>query len=431
MYLPSKLWYDVLVVANSGQIGVIMTVANVLNQVSEAAGSNAKLKVLRENKALPFLRKALEYGLDPYRKFGVVKVPEVTDRPWNANGEPPVWEHFFDVLDSCTSRALTGNAAVGAVYGALRQADESTERWMRRILLKHFNIGVGRKTAFKVYEKLTKTFSVQLAAKWHDRTLEDLPSSIRIEPKLDGVRLVAVVESGNVQMFSRAGKPITNFDSTVGKELATLPDGVYDGEVMDEDFIALMRQVHRKQANVTKSYFMLFDVVTLKEWEERKGTDSLVVRRQKLESLFLGKQFDFLRLIEHKEIEASVEAIMAYHKECVSHGFEGAMLKNPTMPYCFGRSDAVVKVKSFNDADVKVIGFLEGRGRHKGTLGAIIVDYEGHKVRCGSGFGDEQRAEVWSSKDKFLGMTAEVRYQEVTPDGSLRFPVFNCWRLDK
>ena len=61
----------------------------------------------------------------------------------------------------------------------------------------------------------------------------------------------------------------------------------------------------------------------------------------------------------------------------------------------------------------------------------LFRSYEGHKVRCGSGFGDEQRAEVWADKDKFLGMTAEVRYQEVTPDGSLRFPVFSCWRLDK
>ena len=88
-----------------------------------------------------------------------------------------------------------------------------------------------------------------------------------------------------------------------------------------------------------------------------------------------------------------------------------------------------------SDADCKVVGFLEGRGRHKGTLGAIIVDYEGHKVRCGSGFGDEQRAEVWADKDKFLGMIAEIRYQEVTKDrdgnpNSLRFPVFSCWRLD-
>ena len=411
-----------------------MSVANVLNRVEQAQGTNSKLKILRENKELPHLRKALEYGMDSYRKFGVVKVPQTENRvPANED----IWSMFFDTLDLCTSRTLTGNKAINAIQTVFAQTDEETERWMRRILLKHFNIGVGRKTAFKVWEGLVKTFSVQLAAKWHERTLEDLPTKVRVEPKLDGVRLVSIVQNGKVEMLSRAGKPITNFQDTVGKELATLPDGVYDGEIMDEDFNALMRQVHRKvKTNVSKSYYMVFDVVTLEEWNEREGQQDLGTRRKNLETRLGGKDFEYLRLIEHKEIEASVEAIMAYHKECTDRGFEGAMLKNPTMPYCFGRSDAVVKVKAFNDVDLKVTGFLEGRGRHKGTLGAILVDFNGVKVRCGSGFGDDQRVEVWSNKEMFLGMTAEIRYQEVTRDkdgnsNSLRFPTFVCWRLDR
>ena len=406
-----------------------MKIAEILNAVSDAQGSNAKLKILRTNKDIPHLRKVLEYGLDPYRKFGVVKVPQVEKSQVSANDD--VWFSFFEIADLCANRQLTGNKAIDAMSNVFSQADESTEKWMRQILKKHFNIGVGRKTAFKVYENLTKTFSVQLAAKWHANTIKELPAKVRIEPKLDGIRLVAVVEDGQVEMFSRAGKPITNFDDTVGKELATLPNGVYDGEVMDDDFIALMRQVHRKKANVTKSYFMLFDVVTLEEWENRQGTNPLTVRRQNIEACFKDKDFEYLRLIEHKEVDANTESIMAYHKECVERGFEGAMLKNPDMPYNFGRSDAVVKVKTMNDADLKVVGFKEGRGKNKGTLGAIIVDYEGVEVDVGSGFDDETRHEVWANKEKFIGMTAEVQYQEVTHTGSLRFPVFSCWRLDK
>ena len=406
-----------------------MTVAEILNAVDESRGTNAKLAILRANKDNSHLKRALEYGLDSYRKFGVVKVPPTEER--NPTDED-IWSKFFDTLDLCAARTLTGNKAIHAIQAVFALTDESTERWMRRILLKHFNIGASRKTAFKVWEGLVKTFSVQLAAKWHDRTLEDLPAKVRVEPKLDGVRLVSIVRNGQVEMLSRAGKPITNFQETVGKELATLPDGVYDGEIMDEDFNSLMRQVHRKvKTNVSKSYYMLFDVVSLEEWEEREGQQALAYRRQKLEIILSGKEFEFLRLIEHKEIDAEVNAIMAYHKECTDRGFEGAMLKNPTMPYCFGRSDAVVKVKAFSDVDLKVTGFLEGRGRHKGTLGAILVDFNGVKVRVGSGFGDEDRSEVWAHRDAFLGKVAEVRYQEVTPDGSLRFPTFVCWRNDK
>lgn len=406
-----------------------MTIAEVLNQVESANGTNAKLTILRNNKDLPGLRKALEYGMDPYRKFGVVKVP-TNDRNIPLPDDQS-WQLFFNIADQCVARKLTGNDAIKQMQMVFLNSDADTERWMRRILMKHFNIGVGRKTAFKVWDNLVKTFSVQLAAKWHAKTIDDLPAKVRVEPKLDGIRMVAKVQGGQVEMLSRAGKPITNFQDTIGKELASLPDGVYDGEVMDEDFIALMRQVHRKfQTNVTKSYFMVFDVVTLNEWESRQGVDSLSVRRHRLESLFGDKEFEYLCLIEQKEINATVENIMTFHKECVDRGFEGAMLKKAELPYCFGRSDAVVKVKTFNDADCQVVGVKEGRGRHKGVLGAIVVDYEGHLVDVGSGFDDDQRAEVWANKDKFIGMTAEVRYQEVTHTGSLRFPTFVCWRLD-
>jgi DNA ligase-1 len=407
-----------------------MTVAEILDSVNGARGTNAKLAILRVNRKNESLKKALEYGLDTYRKFGVVKVP-VTEI-CHVDAGDGVWDKFFDVLDLCAARTLTGRKAVNAIQTIFACADEPTEHWMRRILLKHFNIGASRKTVFKVWGGLVKTFAVQLAAKWHDGTLDDLPKKVRVEPKLDGVRLVSIVRDGKVEMLSRAGKVITNFQDTVGKELSTLPDGVYDGEIMDEDFNSLMRQVHRKvKTNVSKSYYMLFDVVSLEEWEEREGQQTLAHRRQKLETILGSKEFEFLRLIEHKEIDSNFEAIMAYHGECTAAGFEGAMLKNPTMPYCFGRSDAVVKVKAFNDVDLRVTGFLEGRGRHKGSLGAILVNFNGVKVRVGSGFGDTDRAEVWADKEKFLGMTAEIRYQEITPDGSLRFPTFVCWRTDK
>lgn len=411
-----------------------MTVAKILNTVSEAQGSNAKLKILRDNKEVPYLRKVLEYGLDPYRKFGVVKVPQVEKSQIVTNDD--VWFSFFEVADLCANRQLTGNKAIDAMSNVFSQADESTEMWMRQILKKHFNIGVGRKTAFKVYENLTRTFSVQLASKWNANTIKELPAKVRIEPKLDGIRMVAIVEDGNVEMFSRAGKPITNFNDTVGKEISTFPNGIYDGEVMDDDFIALMRQVHRKKAKVTNSYFMVFDTVTHDEWDNRQGIDPLSTRRKNLEACFQDKNFVYLRLVEHKEINTSINSVMSYHKECTDRGFEGAMLKNPDLPYNFGRSDAVVKVKMMNDADLKVIGFKEGRGKNKGTLGAIVVDYDGVEVNVGSGFDDETRDRVWFDKDKYLGMIAEVQYQEVTVDRqgnphSLRFPVFLCWRLDK
>jgi ATP-dependent DNA ligase len=52
-------------------------------------------------------------------------------------------------------------------------------------------------------------------------------------------------------------------------------------------------------------------------------------------------------------------------------------------------------------------------------------------VNVGSGFSDEQRSEIWSSKD-VIGKVAEIRADAITQnqDGtySLRFPRFITWR---
>jgi DNA ligase-1 len=74
---------------------------------------------------------------------------------------------------------------------------------------------------------------------------------------------------------------------------------------------------------------------------------------------------------------------------------------------------------------------LEGTGKHAGKLGSFQVNYQGVEVQVGSGLTDELRERVWADKESFLGRTIEVRYQEVTPDGSLRFPTFVCFRNDR
>jgi DNA ligase-1 len=412
-----------------------MKVAEILNQIEQAQGTNAKLAILQTHKNNDTLKRVLEYGLDSFKQFNVVKVPKVERKLWDVLGaktDDEQWHKFFVIADQCASREITGNKAIYAMHSIFSLSEDGAEKWMRKILQKNFKIGANLKTIGKVFPGIVKTFEVQLAEKWNEKSFESLPLKIRIEPKLDGIRLVSIVKEGACEMFSRGGKVITNFDSTIGNELRSLPDGVYDGEVMDDDFTSLMRQVHRKEdANVSKSYLALFDFIPLEEWSSRDSKISLSERRMRLEAHVQGKSFQYIRLVEHLEIDRGREVLDLYHKKYVDLGFEGAMVKNPKLPYCFGRSDAVIKVKSFDEADLKVTGFKEGTGKHEGILGAILVDHNGIEVKVGSGFDEETRAEVWANKDKYLGMIAEVRYQEITPDGSLRFPTFVCWRLDK
>ena len=104
-------------------------------------------------------------------------------------------------------------------------------------------------------------------------------------------------------------------------------------------------------------------------------------------------------------------------------------------PYNFDRSDALLKVKKMQDIDLPIVGFEEGRNKHKNTLGAFLVKYKNNIVKVGSGISDEIRKEVWNNQDKYKGITIEIQYFEETSNAkgefSLRFPVFIDFRYDK
>jgi DNA ligase-1 len=414
-----------------------MTVSQTLEKIAETSGTNDKMALLREHDS-PELRRALKYAMDGFINFHVVKVPKVKRRSEFPLDAQEAWREFFKVADRCARREITGNAAIEALYVCFSAVPPEEEKWMRSVLAKRFSIGLATKSVNKVFPDLIETFEVQLAEKMTDKIVQKLPDEVLIEPKLDGIRCLAIVAADSTcEIYARSGKQITNFDDTIGRELAMLPPAVYDGEIMDEDFTALMRQARRKEnADVSNSYLALFDVVELGEWDVRKGREPLRIRRQRLEGALQDRDFKYLKLVEQVPVSKAPEVIDRWHRLYVSRGYEGAMVKNPDLPYSFGRSDAVIKVKSFFDADLTVVGFKEGTGKHVGKLGSILVDFGGNEVNVGSGFDDEQREEVWRNRDKYLGMTAEVRYQEVTLDSegnpnSLRFPTFVCWRLDK
>lgn len=73
-------------------------------------------------------------------------------------------------------------------------------------------------------------------------------------------------------------------------------------------------------------------------------------------------------------------------------GGEGLMLRMPGSRYEVGRSSTLLKVKSFRDAEARVVGHQPGAGRHAGRLGALLVEMaDGTRFSVGTGFSDAER----------------------------------------
>lgn len=409
-----------------------MTVSEILTSVKEVAGSNAKKKILEMHSENVFFKKSLKYGTDPFMPFNVVKVPKIKNRREFPLNSEQAWKEFFKVADMCAKREVTGNAAVDLLYTCFSTVKAEDESWMRKVLKKHLAIGASVKTINKVYPDLIPTFDIALAQKFEEKRL-DGKSEVAVEPKLDGIRCFAIVESGKALLYARSGKLISNFDSTIGVELEKLPDGCYDGEIMGKDFIALMRQAYRKENVITDdTYLSLFDYIPMTEWKSRKAKMSCRDRYTALyDNLMMAGDLKYLKHIPRYIVSADYSSIKSWHDDFVSKGHEGAMVKDLDAPYKFGRGPEVMKLKAFNDVDLKVERLLEGTGRHSGKLGSVVVNYQGVEVQVGSGFSDDLRATVWNNPDDFIGRMIEVRYQETTPDGSLRFPTFVCFRNDR
>ena len=408
-----------------------MLVADILKQIKETSGSNAKKQILESHSSNEVLKTVLKMGLDPFTPFNVVKVPKVDNRAVHPD-ESVRWNIFFDAADMCASRFWTGNKAVEVLHTALCTASEEEEKWMRKILKKHLAIGASTKTINKVFSGLIPTFDVALAQKFEEKRIAG-KKTVGVEPKLDGIRCFAIVKNGEALLYARSGKLITNFDDTIGSELVKLGDGCYDGEIMGKDFIDLMRQAYRKEnVDVSDAYLALFDYLPLEEWDSRES--KLTARQRYLELVTrIGLNFPlrYLRKVSRVHVDADYEVIKALHDKYVSNGYEGAMVKDLEAPYKFGRGPEVMKLKAFHDVDLKIERLIEGTGKHSGKLGSVVVNYHGVEVQVGSGLSDELRDTIWGSPDKFIGRTIEVRYQEVTPDGSLRFPTFVCFRNDR
>tara|TARA_Y100001963_G_scaffold102908_1_gene141634 strand:- start:4155 stop:5396 length:1242 start_codon:yes stop_codon:yes gene_type:complete len=406
------------------------TVNSILSMIKDASGSNDKKRILQENSENQILKKLLQYATDPFLSFNIVKVPK-TEKRRPVLSEDDTWSSFFSVADLCSSRAYTGNDAISLMSDIFSVVKEEDEKWMRKVLKKHLAIGVSVKTLNKVFPGLVKTFDVSLAQKFEKKRIKGM-TEVAVEPKLDGIRCFAIVKDGEAKLFARSGKLIQNFDNTIGKELKKLGTGCYDGELMGSDFTSLMRQAYRKEnIDLSETYLALFDYLPENEWLHKETVLSCKERYKTLVARLSRKNIDSSILSPVERHYVKPEKINALHDKFVASGYEGAMVKDPSAVYRFGRGYEVMKLKAFHDVDLPIKGLLEGTGKHSGKLGSVVVSFNGVDVQVGSGFSDELRSSIWDDKDSFIDRIIEVRYQEVTPDGSLRFPTFVCFRNDK
>jgi DNA ligase-1 len=105
--------------------------------------------------------------------------------------------------------------------------------------------------------------------------------------------------------------------------------------------------------------------------------------------------------------------------DAVMHaGGEGLMLHRADAPYLTGRSDALLKLKPWQDAEAVVVGHTPGKGKYQGMIGALEMEMpDGKRFRIGSALSDALRRQPPP-----IGTRITYRYQQLTKNGVPRFP---------
>jgi DNA ligase-1 len=99
---------------------------------------------------------------------------------------------------------------------------------------------------------------------------------------------------------------------------------------------------------------------------------------------------------------------------------EGMMLRDPLSKYEGKRSDTLLKVKKFDDAEATVIGHKKGTGRCSAMLGALFMrEDDGTEFKIGSGFSDAQR-----KKPPKIGSRVTFKFMGRSNNGIPRFPIY-------
>ena len=262
----------------------------------------------------------------------------------------------------------------------------------------------------------------------------DYNEPVFIQPKLDGVRCVIQYDAGEVTAYSRTGKEWKNIEHiklNLYRFFDKFPNVILDGELYNHDLkndfekiISLVRKQKptdkdRSEAR-TKIQYHVYDYIVgnTKYLRYKKRMDALVCSNIYTPSVCY---------VESKRI-ATPAIIKIAHQANLDRGYEGSIIRLNGV-YEHKRSKNLLKVKDFSDSEAKIVDFVEGKGKRRGTIGKFIaIDAGG--VKFGMPVMDKFKylQDNFKTMQGWIGRTATFTYFERTKAGSYRHPLFKAIR---
>jgi DNA ligase 1 len=272
---------------------------------------------------------------------------------------------------------------------------------------------------------------------------------VYMQPKLDGVRCLIYLDrktpfhAQHIVAKSRTDKEFMNLDH-IKKDLMTLfndqPSIVLDGELYNhelrndfEQIISLVRKQKpttddRKRAKKLIQYHV-YDYM----WNDELNPEHIQLfnkldYKERMDNLtcadFYSKHIKYVKT----NLILRMDDARVYHARNLANGYEGSILRL-NKPYKFGRSYGLMKFKDFHDAEAEIIGWVEGKGKRRGTIGKFIAaDSDGNRFGMPVMNKFKYLQDNFEEMQGWKGKIATFTYFERTKANSYRHPLFKALR---
>lgn len=402
-------------------------------------GAKAKQEFVRAHANNEIFCRLLYYALNPMLTYNV---SEDTLRGRIPNAQRlNNYENIFEICDMLANRKGVDDCTIDTVCSFLRTRELEEQELYIKILSKTLRLGVTAKTINKIIPGLIPEWEVQQAYPIDKYPVAE-GTEFWLTQKLNGVRATFY----NGKLIARSGVPYKGLDNLISEiERLPLKDYVLDGELTlkdkgslsdNEAFRVATGILNSDDINKTAICYTVFDIIPPEDFNNDSPEMPYSERRKLLNTFveFVSGE-GALRILPVLYQGSNQSMIEKFLERMIAEDKEGLML-NTDVPYKRTRHKGILKIKRFYTMDLKIIGYEEGTGRLKGTLGAFVLEYKGNTVKVGSGFTDEQRAKLWTNRNDIVGSLCEVKYKEISNDKntgleSLQFPVFVRMRTDK
>lgn len=446
-------------------------IRSILTEIATTSSTNAKLAILEQYKDTPLLKEFFFNCMSRMQKFYIKQIPAYT-----YDGVVGfTFEEALELLGDLTSRKKTGHDAIFHLKCILTALHPDDAYLIERIIQKDAKIGMGTTQVNKVYPKLIKDTPYMGAKPFNMKDITKLFDSAKkkgnpviMDIKMDGRYANVIISDGNVELESRQGEPNNFIDAKFAIELATLPDGVLNGELtipsisryISNGLIASIVDITKKGCNTSDilsfnkgceygTFEEVLDMITFTTWdritlEEYSNCHSSmpyyerkIILTDMLLNASLGGGNSNVHLIKSKSV-TSIQEALEFFTEVVEEGEEGLIAKAFDGEWKDGKPSTQLKFKKEVHVDLEIVSFNYGT---PGTKNENWISSINVKSSCGllntspGGLSEDKMKWVTANQDSLAGTILQVKCNGVSHNSkgqyALLHPVCDEFRTDK